>query len=90
MDEIRDSWGFTKEQRAEVTKDWCKDMMEKYLAYWSADDEIYKNLKQFYDENQVTGIIDLNTTQVDKELWLSGVAKRINQMYDDLMKTIEN
>lgn len=76
--------------RAKATKDWCKDMMEKYLAYWSENDEIYKNLKQLYDENQVTGIINSNTSQVDKEIWLSGVAQRINKMYDDLIKTIHN
>ena len=69
------------EQRAEETKDWCEDMMEKYLKYWSADDEIYKNLKQFYDENRITGIIDSNTSQADIEKWFEGTAKKINKMY---------
>ena len=86
----KDRWGFTKEQRAKATKDWCKDMMEKYLAYWSKDDEIYKNLSQFYHDNRVSGIIYANTSQQKKEEWLTSVAKKINQMYDELMKTINN
>jgi hypothetical protein len=68
--------------RAAATKDWCKDMIDKYLAYWSEDDEIYKNLKQFYDENCVTGIIYSSTSQRKKEAWLSSVAKEINKMYE--------
>ena len=67
--------------RVAATKDWCKDIMDKYLAYWSKDDEIYKKLKQFYDENHVTGIIYANTSQHKKEAWLSSVAIEINEMY---------
>ena len=33
-----------REFRAKTSKDWCKDMMNKYLVYWSKDDEIYKKL----------------------------------------------
>jgi len=72
------------EQRTKATKDWCKDIMEKYLIYWSADDEIYKNLKQFYDESQITGIIDSNTSQADIEKWFEGTANKINEMYNEL------
>jgi nitrogenase subunit NifH len=68
-------------KRPEETKDWCKDMIDKYLAYWSKDNKIYKNLKQFYDENRVTGIIYPSTSQKKKEAWLSSVAKEINKMY---------
>jgi hypothetical protein len=77
-----------EKSRAEATKDWCEDIMEKYLAYWSKDDEIYKNLENFHKEN----ITNTNSTmsQADKEEWLSSVAKKINQMYNDLMKTIQN
>ncbi len=58
--------------------------MTKYLVYWSADDEIFKDLKQFYEEN----IVNVNSTmsQEDKEKWLSNVAIKINKMYDDLTK----
>ena len=67
--------------RASATKDWCKDIMKKYLVHWSKDDEIYKNLKQFYDKNHVRGIIYASTSQRKKEAWLSSVAIEINEMY---------
>jgi hypothetical protein len=84
----KDRWGFTEEQRTKATKDWCEDIMEKYLNLWSADDQIYKDLKQFHEEN----IINTKSTmsQKDKEKWLERVAKQINKMYDELMKTIHN
>lgn len=78
----------TKEQRIKATKDWCEDIMEKYLNLWSADDQIYKDLRVFYNEN----IMNTNSTmsQEDKEKFLETTAKKINKMYDELMKTINN
>ena len=84
----KDSWGFTKEQRAKATKDWCEDIMEKYLNLWSADDKIYKDLKLFYEENIVN--TESIMPQEEKEKFLEVTAKKINKMYDELMKTIQN
>jgi hypothetical protein len=72
-----------KEFRTKATKDWCEDIMKKYLAYWSVNDEIYKNLKKFYEEN----IVNTNSTmsQADKETWLSKVAIEINDMYLEMV-----
>ncbi len=70
--------------RAEATKDWCKDMMDKYTKYWSTDDKIYKDLYQFYNDNHVTGIIYKSTSQQKKEKWLSSVAIKINQMFNEI------
>jgi hypothetical protein len=84
----KNGWGFTEEQRIAGTKSWCEDMMEKYLDLWSADDQIYKDLKRFHEEN----IVNTKSTmsQEEKEKFLEVTAKKINKMYNELMKTINN
>lgn len=73
-------------QRKKATKEWCKDIMDKYLIYWPPDSKIYKNLYRFYYEDRVRGFINKKTSQRKKEEWLSSVAIEINQMYDELIK----
>lgn len=65
----------------EDIKLWCKDMMDIYLEHWSENDEIYIELKQFYDENRITGIIDSESSKKDIEEYLEFLAKSINYKY---------
>lgn len=61
----------------------CKYLLDTYVSINCAyeDSRIYYQLKQFYEEGQVKGIIYKNTKLKDKSEWLTLIAIQIDEFY---------